>query len=159
MADTRPQSEDNVMPDAEHSPSPGTNRRWFLQWSFFGLILATLGMAANVVIRYLMPAPSKLSKAEEVTVPVSQVPKGSGLMLKHQGHPVVAIHTEQGITAFNATCTHLGCLVKWVPEKKEFFCPCHAARFSETGEVLAGPAPEPLHRMPIEIVNDQIRFI
>jgi len=52
--------------------------------------------------------------------------------------------------AFSAVCTHLGCVVTWRPEEKIFFCPCHAGRFSEDGEVLGGPPPKPLPRYAVE---------
>jgi cytochrome b6-f complex iron-sulfur subunit len=149
--------------DSHHEEAPDRpgdpQRRWFLQWSFFGLVLAAAGMAANVVIRYLMPTPAKLREAKELTIPVAQVAKGSAISVQYQNQPVIVLHTDQGITAFNATCTHLGCLVKWLPQKNEFLCPCHAGRFSPTGQVLGGPPPEPLHRIDIEIRDNQIHFV
>lgn len=134
-------------------------RRLFLQWSFFGLVLAAAGTAANIVIRYLMPTPARLRESKALTIPVAQVAKGSSISVQYQNQPVIVINTEQGISAFNATCTHLGCLVKWLPDKNEFLCPCHAGRYSQTGKVLGGPPPEPLHRIDIEIQDDQIRFL
>jgi cytochrome b6-f complex iron-sulfur subunit len=137
----------------------GTDRRGFLQWTIGGLLFGGFVVAANVVLRYLMPTPPRLEKADEVSIPVSQIPKGSSLMLKHQGSPVLAVHTDQGISAFSAVCTHLGCLVKWVPAEKIFYCPCHAGKFDATGKVLAGPPPEPLHPVKFEIVDNNIIFL
>ena len=152
QTETGSHNEDNSDRPRDHQ------RRWFLQWSFFGLVLAAAGMAANVAIRYLMPTPSRLREAKELTIPVPQVARGSSMSVQYQNQPVIVINTEQGISAFNATCTHLGCLVKWLPEDGEFLCPCHAGRFSATGQVLSGPPPEPLHRIDIEIKDDQIHF-
>ena len=56
----------------------------------------------------------------------------------------------------SATCTHLGCTVKWNPETTEFECPCHGGRFSELGEVLSGPPPAPLRRIPSQVRDGEI---
>jgi cytochrome b6-f complex iron-sulfur subunit len=116
----------------EVSLPKGTNRRGFLQWTLGGLLFGGFVVAGNVVLRYLMPPPPRLEKAGKVSIPVSQIPKGSSLMLKHQGSPVLAVHTEEGISAFSAVCTHLGCLVKWMPAEKIFYCPCHAGKFDSS---------------------------
>ena len=55
--------------------------------------------------------------------------------------------------ALSAKCTHAGCAVSWKADKNEFFCPCHAGRFDSNGEVLSGPPPRPLDRLPVEVVG------
>ncbi|MCL2545253.1 MAG: FAD-dependent oxidoreductase [Clostridia bacterium] len=37
-------------------------------------------------------------------------------------------------------CTHMGCGLRHNPQEKSFDCPCHGSRFSESGEILDGPA-------------------
>jgi cytochrome b6-f complex iron-sulfur subunit len=135
-----------------------TDRRTFLQWSIFGLLITIFGAAINVVIRYLMPSP-KAMKTKKLKISQAQIPLGDSLKLEYQGIPVILIHTETGFSAFNATCTHLGCLVKWVPKEKIFFCPCHAGKYDRQGNVIAGPPPEPLHKVRIKVKEDSIIFV
>jgi menaquinol-cytochrome c reductase iron-sulfur subunit len=51
---------------------------------------------------------------------------------------------DKQVRAMSATCTHLGCQVRWEAEKKHFLCPCHGGIYDVTGKVTAGPPPRPL---------------
>ena len=65
---------------------------------------------------------------------------------------VVFIDREgEGYRALSATCSHLGCRVKWVDEASEFHCPCHGGIYDREGRVLAGPPPEPLRRLAVRV--------
>ncbi len=54
------------------------------------------------------------------------------------------VHSEQGIYAMSAVCTHLGCLTAWKPELGIIACPCHGSKFKPDGAKIEGPAPRPL---------------
>lgn len=51
---------------------------------------------------------------------------------------------ERNLHLVSATCTHLGCTVKWNATEKSWDCPCHGSRFNINGQVLNGPAIEGL---------------
>ena len=51
------------------------------------------------------------------------------------------------VHALSATCTHLGCQVRWEADDTRFRCPCHGGVFDATGKVLEGPPPRPLDRV------------
>jgi cytochrome b6-f complex iron-sulfur subunit len=122
-------------------------------------VLAALAGAVGVILagagvwplwRFLVPE-RKRGGEEQVAVPRSKVEAGGAHFFRFQGHPAVVVQPSPGrFLAFSAVCTHLGCVVTWRPEEKIFFCPCHAGRFSEDGEVLGGPPPKPLPRYAVE---------
>lgn len=51
----------------------------------------------------------------------------------------------------SATCSHLGCTVRWKAEADEFECPCHGGRFAPDGSVLSGPPPRGLTTVPADV--------
>jgi Rieske Fe-S protein len=57
-------------------------------------------------------------------------------------HDLFVIRDQEGFGAFSSRCTHLGCAVQRTAEG--FQCPCHGARYDRRGQVLAGPARQPL---------------
>lgn len=71
------------------------------------------------------------------------------------GAPAYLLHpTKDTFLAFNATCTHHGCPVSYIGPG--FRCPCHGSTFDQNGQVTAGPAPTPLIKIPVEIINGQV---
>jgi cytochrome b6-f complex iron-sulfur subunit len=60
------------------------------------------------------------------------------------------------VVAINPKCTHKGCIVAWKAEEKKYECPCHESDFAANGQVLKGPATEPLATYPAKIVGSQV---
>lgn len=60
---------------------------------------------------------------------------------------------QAGYTVLDATCTHLGCNVRWREEAGGFACPCHEGFFSQEGEVISGPPPRPLRQLQTKVEN------
>ena len=62
----------------------------------------------------------------------------------------------QNYTVLDATCTHLGCLVRWKEDNQHFSCPCHKGIFSKEGLVISGAPTRPLQQLEIKIENDSL---
>ena len=76
---------------------------------------------------------------------VRDLKPGGGMIIGRRGKKVAAFRDPNGkLHRLSPVCTHLGCLVGWNPAESTWDCPCHGSRFKPTGEVIAGPAEEPL---------------
>ncbi|GAA1443657.1 QcrA and Rieske domain-containing protein [Leifsonia poae] len=96
------------------------------------------------------------SESGSVTVPLSSIPVGGAVSAKLGSTPVVVSQPTEGkVVAFSAVCTHQGCTV--APTGKEFDCPCHGSRFDgTTGDVLQGPAQQPLGKLTASVSGDTV---
>lgn len=64
---------------------------------------------------------------------------------------VFLVRDDAGVHALSATCTHLGCRVRWDVGDSTFRCPCHGGVFDAEGRVVSGPPPRPLDRLDVRI--------
>ncbi|MFG2749496.1 FAD-dependent oxidoreductase [Streptomyces xanthophaeus] len=80
--------------------------------------------------------------------PVRSLRPGEGTVVRAGGKPC-AVHRDDrgGLHAVSAVCTHLGCLVAFNNAERTWECPCHGSRFGVDGEILQGPALEPLEQV------------
>ena len=78
----------------------------------------------------------------------------SSFTVPGSGDPGVIVKLADGsFVAFDATCTHAGCPVEYVPQDQALECPCHGAAFDPAhhGAVLGGPTNVPLTELPIAV--------
>jgi Rieske Fe-S protein len=58
------------------------------------------------------------------------------------------------------SCAHLGCPVRWFPDKEEFLCPCHGGLYDINGGYVGGPPPRGMYRYPqAEIREDGTLYV
>ena len=132
-------------------PPDALTRRSFLTY-LLGLAGA-LGLAGLLapIIRYAYPVvTATVSEKLKVAELGSLTPLGEAVYFDYQDTPSALILTVDGTPkAYSLICTHFGCIVKWMPAEKDFFCPCHAGRFGPDGAVLSGPPPKPLTQLKV----------
>lgn len=77
---------------------------------------------------------------------VEDLEPGQGRIVRREGRKVAAYLDEDGSTLHlcSATCTHLGCELRFNDSERSWDCPCHGSRFDTRGAVLEGPAVDPL---------------
>ena len=100
-------------------------------------------------------APDAPALGEDVAA-LAEVPVGGSIDATINGEPaLIAQPTAGQVVAFSAICTHQQCVV--AAAGAEFHCPCHGSMFdAATGEVLNGPALEPLSSIPVAVAGDRI---
>ena len=62
------------------------------------------------------------------------------------------------VRALSATCTHLGCQVRWDAQSSRFRCPCHGGVYDASGKVVSGPPPRSLDAIDarVEAADDVV---
>jgi nitrite reductase/ring-hydroxylating ferredoxin subunit len=75
------------------------------------------------------------------------------------GKRIAIAKVHDAFYAFGDTCTHQGCsLAQGKLDGTTVTCPCHGSEFDvTTGEVLRGPAGEPVGSYPVRIEDGLLR--
>lgn len=157
------------------------SRRNFLVSMVKAMGFVGAGFCLLPAFRSLSPA-ADVEASADVTVDISDIPKGHSKKVIWQGKPIIIHHrTKAEIEKAKSgddinlrdnekdesrtqnpewlvmigICTHLGCL----PEEKKsgdvsgWFCACHGSRFDTSGRVLDGPAPKNLVVPPYSFID------
>ncbi|PWH07035.1 ferredoxin [Brachybacterium endophyticum] len=102
-------------------------------------------------------------QASDDAVALSEIPENATTLVNFGGEqPYVAIVRGSGkdISAMSGYCTHQGCALAVGHDGAELDCPCHGSRFDSTsGDVVRGPAEDPLGKVEVTLDGDQLRRV
>lgn len=140
----------------ERDISTLSRRRFIAGYAAAALGLGLAAASLWPVWQFLSPRKQR-GEQGRITISRDKVAPGEAHFFRFRGHPAVLLQREPGkFIALSAVCTHLGCIVDWLPDKEIFLCPCHAGRFSPTGKVLSGPPPKPLPSYPVKVQGNEL---
>jgi len=145
----------------------GLNRRDFL-------IVGTAGVAGAVGLPTFAreaagATPSTPVKAPEERVldvaKLADIRPGAALSFAYpdSGSPALLVALSgpaqggvgpgESVVAFSQLCTHKGCPVDFLPERKMFVCPCHWSSFdpAKRGQMVIGQASAPLPQIRLRV--------
>ena len=140
------------------APEGQYTRRDFLTLLGWGWLSAALGGWLLASLRFMFPnmlyEPNPVFKAGKPTEYPLDGGKSAVSDRWQDAQRVWLVSTPEGMYAFEAKCTHLGCTPRWIKDDQRFKCPCHGSNFDIAGDVKAGPAPIPLYRLAITLTQD-----
>ena len=136
-------------------------RRTFLNWAGIGLLASyfpvALAACSSNSDRSTNATPTAEAAIEDlISIGTEAELQSAGYLLNEESKVIVVRDDEGAIVALNPTCTHRGCIVEWNEKSNTLVCPCHNAKFSADGEVLAQPAVEPLATYEVRQENGEI---
>ncbi len=131
-------------------------RRTFLQslLAVFGTV--SVASFSYPLLRFLAP-PADANTLKKFTLDKKDIPAGASRVVLVNDKPVIVINQPgKGYVALSSVCTHLGCLVGYERARNVLVCPCHGGTYDLDGNVLSGPPPRPLPKVPIKVESDQV---
>ncbi len=118
------------------------SRRDFLVQIGVGACAAAAAGSAVVTLDYLKP--KVLFEPSTSFLAGSPLDFTDGVVRFNKEKKAYVIGAAGGVYALSAVCTHLGCITRFRSDERIIACPCHGSRFDLEGNVVHGPAPQPL---------------
>ena len=126
------------------------NRRIFIMAGVGGLLATSAGgiyasmKSLYPTINYEPSLKAEIGLPEEFT--------GDNMRQVQIGDRKISVMKgDNGLYALVRNCTHMGCIPYLDNQEQLFRCPCHGSVFTLEGDVVKGPAPEPLYRASITV--------
>lgn len=155
-------------------PAPGLSRRDFL-------IVSTIGVAGAVTA----PCLSGVAQAAGVASPAATAypvvniaplasiapgaqvaftypdPESPAVLLALPGPAAGGIGPDNRLVAFSILCTHKGCPVNYLSERRMFVCPCHWSSFdpAKGGQMIIGQGSQPLPQIQLRVENGMVQAV
>lgn len=116
------------------------------------------GAVVTPIIAYFYPSDLEEMPSDPVSGgKLDELPVGKSKKVQFGRYPAIIIHTEDGLKAYSAVCTHFACITKWDETIGQIVCPCHEGFFDPIdGSVISGPPPSPLQALKVEVKEDTV---
>ena len=135
------------------------SRRRAISMLLWWTVASTLSMVLAPIAGFLIPPRrSAASGGRLLAGTTADIGPGRSRVVALGSKPVIVLNGPQGIKAFSAVCTHLGCIVGYDASRSpDIVSPCHDGHFNAVnGRVISGPPPLPLREYPVAVEKDQI---
>ena len=139
----------------ENSDQTDVTRRDFLSKLLMGggLIVSSLVLVRHG-FSFIIPKAEKKTPKKLLVGKLDELKIGEPKEFKIGNEELFLINTGNELKVLSATCTHLGCKIRWEKHKTRFFCACHKGVFSPDGKVISGPPPRKLDEYQVEVDNN-----
>jgi cytochrome b6-f complex iron-sulfur subunit len=137
-------------------------RRTFIKGLLGVSIVSMASMILAPIVGFLIPPKQEASGpgGKVLAGTTEDIPVGAGSVVALGSSPVIVVNTEDGVKAYSAVCTHLGCIVEFDATQRQIVCPCHDGHFNPSnGAVTSGPPPKALTPVTVEVDKDQIFLV
>lgn len=132
-------------------------RKRFLDW-LLGLGSAgTIFVVAYPLLNFVNPPARSSEGGEWVDAgSLEELPVGVAKdIMSNDGQVVLLIRPDEDtFTALEKKCPHLGCMVEL--GDGELDCPCHGAKFTFDGTLIAGPSPRGLKQFEVKQLDGHV---
>ena len=116
----------------KRSPWEGVYRPQRKTLTAFGRYVSDNLAVAGNMLGYLTPG--------EITA-ATRIKAGNGAILRHGLEKFAVCRDRKGkLHVHSASCTHVGCLIRWNSFEQCWDCPCHGSHFASDGATLNAPA-------------------
>lgn len=134
------------------------DRRKFINIVLGGSLMGWMASIFYPVISFLKPPQIPEANINSIKAGlVGDFLPNTSQILKFGRKPVILIRTDSGnFIAFEATCTHLDCIVQYRDDTKQILCACHNGIYDLKGRNVSGPPPRPLDELSVNIIQDEI---
>jgi len=156
-----------AVPSADVKP---LTRRNFIVWALAGLLGAIVAAITAPILVYLYPAKTAATTNTPIRIPlgtpVDAIAEGGAVQFDAPANTALVMADGGGVNAAGnytyggyftrvggrlhalaITCPHLGCSYGLDTGGNRFLCPCHGSIFNLEGQVLHGPAVNPLSHL------------
>jgi arsenite oxidase small subunit len=150
------------------------NRRRFLQGGVAGLAVASgLAPAARPKKAEAAATDAQPNYPSLDIAPLESIPPGAEIAFDYpdENSPAVLLRLgapadggvgpDGDIVAFSMLCTHKGCPLNYLAERKMLVCPCHWSSFdpAKAGRLIIGQASQSLPQMRLEVRDGMVRAV